>query len=475
MIFNSLEFLLFFPLVAAIYFGMAPRWRWLLLLIASYCFYSYWNNWYLLIILFSTLVDYTTGVQIEKTKNKKGKRMILYASIFLNLGMLFFFKYFNFFFDQIAQLADFFGTSFTGVEHSLALPLGISFFTFQTMSYSIDVYKGRIKAERHIGKYALYVSFFAQLAAGPIERAKSLLPQFHGKFKFDYKRVVEGLQLILWGFFKKLVIADRLSQYVQEVYQNPESYQGATIWLATAFFIIQIFCDFSAYSDMAIGTARILGIKLSLNFGHSPYFETSFTQFWEKWHITLTRWVRDYLYMPLARIFRKPWQRPWLWLVVFLLIGLWHGANWTFMVWGGLNGLYLVFENWWQQKNILNNQGLSDSWLKKGASSVLVFSLTAFSAVFFVADSIPTAFTLLERSMTFSTQNIFLFGEWNFGINGLLILFLEWMHYKMKDQQIYEFLVGWNTFQRWPFYILTLNAILFLSYFSKVDFIYFDF
>ncbi|MFT5165014.1 MAG: alginate O-acetyltransferase complex protein AlgI [Saprospiraceae bacterium] len=342
------------------------------------------------------------------------------------------------------------------------------------MSYSIDVYKGRIAAERHLGKYALYVSFFAQLVAGPIERAKHLLPQFSGRYRFDYQRIVEGLQLILWGFFKKIVIADRLSRYVQEVYQNPDVYQGVTIWIATTFFVFQIFCDFSAYSDIAIGTARILGIKLSLNFGHSPYFETSFIQFWEKWHITLTRWVRDYLYMPLARIFRKPWQRPWLWLLVFLLIGLWHGARWTFVVWGGLNGLYLVVENWMRRNNY-RKQGYPVSRLRKCLSSLTIFSLTAFSAVFFVADSIPEAFTLLNGAVKGSSQSIFLFGEVSFFINLVLILFMEWMHHNMKEKQIYEYLGTKFAWQRWAFYVFMLEAILFLSLTEKVDFIYFNF
>ncbi len=474
MLFNSLEFLVFFPLVAGLYFSLPTRFRWLLLLVSSYSFYYYWNNWYLLVILFSTLIDYWAGIKIEESTNRKKKRLFLQTSIFLNIGLLFFFKYFNFVFDQVALLAEFFGYSISPIEHSLHLPLGISFYTFQTMSYSIDVYKGRIKAEKRIGRYALYVSFFAQLAAGPIERAGKLLTQFHGKFRFDYQRTVEGLQLILWGFFKKIVIADRLNRYVQEVYQNQTDYQGPTIWIATWFFVFQIFCDFSAYSDMAIGSARLLGIKLSLNFGHSPYFSTSFTRFWEKWHITLTTWVRDYLYMPLARRYRKPWQRPWLWFFIFLIIGFWHGANWTFIVWGGLNGLYIVIENWLQRYPALAKIG-GNSIIAKPLYALLIFNLTAFSAVFFISGSISEALTLIEHGCSWSSDSIFLFGEVSFVLNLFFILIMEFMHYKMGDSQIYEYLGRKVLWLRWGFYLFALYAILFFGLPGQVEFIYFDF
>ena len=474
MIFNSLEFLFFLPVVAVLYFSLAARFRWLLLLASSYCFYYYWNNWYLVLILVSTLIDYWAGIKIDESNSKRRKWFFLQWSILLNLGLLFYFKYFNFFNAQIAIVAEWFGIPFTPASHDLTLPLGISFYTFQTMSYSIDVYKGRLKAERHLGRYALYVSFFAQLAAGPIERAGRLLKQFHGQHQFEYKRIREGLQLILWGFFKKIVIADRLSRYVQEVYQNPEAYQGPSIWIATWFFVFQIFCDFSAYSDIAIGTARILGINLSLNFGHSPYFSTSFTQFWEKWHITLTTWVRDYLYMPLARRYRKPWQRPWLWFFVFLIIGLWHGANWTFVVWGGLNGLYLVIENKLQVYPVMRSIGVP-SIIRKIIYAILIFNLTAFSAVFFIADSIGDAFTLLGQSMIWSSDSIFLYGEVSFLANLFFLLFMELMHFKMKDVQIYQYLGKKNWLQRWAFYFFTVYAILFFGLPGQVEFIYFDF
>lgn len=474
MVFNSLEFLVFLPLVAVLYFSLAARFRWLLLLVSSYCFYYYWNNWYLLLILFSTLVDFWAGIKIEGSSKQENKQFFLYCSMVLNLGMLFFFKYFNFFMTQVAFLGDTLGFPHTAVNHTMVLPLGISFYTFQTMSYSIDVYKGRIKAERHLGKYALYVSFFAQLAAGPIERSKKLLPQFHGRFQPDYQRIVEGLQLILWGFFKKVVIADRLGRYVQEVYQNPEIHQGPTIWIATWFFVFQIFCDFSAYSDMAIGSARILGIKLSYNFGYSPYFSTSFTQFWEKWHITLTAWVRDYLYMPLARRFRQPWQRPWLWFLVFLLIGLWHGANWTFIVWGGLNGLYLVIEDKLQsllalQKRIIHPR------IRSVLLGLLIFNLTALSAVFFVSNSIQEAFSVFQRARLWSSETIFLFGEISFVINLFFLACMEWIHYKMGTAQIFEYLSQRKSWQRWAFYLFALYAILFFGLPDRVSFIYFDF
>lgn len=470
MVFNSLEFLVFLPLLAVLYFSIAPRWRWLLLLVSSYSFYYYWNNWYLLLILASTVIDYWAGIQIGKSDRQRVRKLWLYTSILLNVGLLVYFKYFNFFGEQLAGVAGWLGMGFEPPEHYLALPLGISFYTFQTLSYTIDVYKGRLPAERHFGKYALYVAFFAQLAAGPIERAKRLLPQFHGRFQWDYVRIREGLQLLLWGFFKKIAIADRLAQYVQEVYQHPEAHQGPTIWIATAFFVFQIFCDFSAYSDMAIGSARILGIRLSLNFGHSPYFSSSFTTFWEKWHITLTGWIRDYLYMPLARKYRQPWQRPWLWIFVFLVIGLWHGADWTFVVWGGLNGVYLAVESWLSQRGLLF-KGVIGRW----GGAVTIFVLTGFSAVFFIAGSMQQAVLLLQRAVAGSSGTLFLFGEVSFYINLGLLLYMELLHYRMKGRQIYEYLAERPFWHRWAIYLVLLNAILFFGLPGEVEFIYFDF
>jgi alginate O-acetyltransferase complex protein AlgI len=474
MVFNSLEYIVFFPLLVFFYFLTPGKYRFLLLLVSSYSLYYYWNNWYVFLIVFSTLVDYFASILIAQSDEKKVKRRYLLISIVLNLALLSFFKYFNFFSREFADLASLFGYSLNPIQHNLPLPLGISFYTFQTISYTIDVYKGRIPAERHIGKYALYVTFFPQLAAGPIERAGRLIPQFYGRYSFDYQRVVEGLQLILWGFFKKLVIADRMGLYVREVYYNPGEHYGLTVIIATIFFVFQIFCDFSAYSDIAIGSARILGIRLSKNFGHRPYFSKSFQEFWEKWHITLTLWIRDYLYMPLARRYRKKVPAGYLIIFVFLLMGFWHGANWTFVVWGGLHGIYLAVEGWLHRKGLPSEDQMKKPLWQLGGVATVYF-LGLFAIVFFAAPSLGAAFQLLQHAATPRLGEIFLLGEVSFALSLGLLLFLEFMHHLMKEKQIYEYLAEQSTGVRWTLYLLLTYAILFLGVSEQEAFIYFEF
>jgi alginate O-acetyltransferase complex protein AlgI len=340
-LFNSVQFLVFFPLVVALYFATPHRFRWVLLLAASYYFYAAWRAEYLLLIMFSTGVDYVCGLRMGALAQQARRKKWLALSIGTNLGLLFAFKYFNFFSATTRRLLNQFNIFYDVPVFDVLLPVGISFYTFQTLSYSIDVYRGRQKPERHLGIFALYVSFFPQLVAGPIERSSRLLPQFFRQNGFDPERVSSGLRLMLWGFFKKVVIADRLAVYVNAVYGNPAAYDGPTIMLATYFFAFQIYCDFSGYSDIAIGTARVMGYDLMQNF-RRPYFSRSIAEFWQRWHISLSTWFRDYLYIPLGGN-RVDWWRWYLnLLVVFLVSGLWHGAALTFVVWGGLHGLYLV-------------------------------------------------------------------------------------------------------------------------------------
>jgi alginate O-acetyltransferase complex protein AlgI len=355
-LFNSIEFLLFFPVVVAIYFATPQRYRWALLLAASYYFYASWKPEYLLLIIASTLVDYGCGLRMGSIAGKARRKKWLLVSLTSNLGLLFAFKYFNFFNESARAVFDRFNIFYDVPAFDLLLPVGISFYTFQTLSYSIDVYRGRQRPERHLGIFALYVSFFPQLVAGPIERSTHLLPQFFQPHRFEYDRVTSGLRLVLWGFFKKVVVADRLALYVNAVYNDPSAHTGPTILLATYFFAFQIYCDFSGYSDIAIGTARVMGYDLMQNF-RRPYFARSISEFWSRWHISLSTWFRDYLYIPLGGN-RVP---RWRWYVnlfaVFLISGLWHGANWTFVVWGALHGTYLIVglvtsdarERFWQR------------------------------------------------------------------------------------------------------------------------------
>ena len=340
MLFNSFGFLFFFPTVAVVFYWLPPRVRWLHLLLASCVFYMAFIPAYLLVLLFTIAVDYAAGLLIEDARGQR-RRYYLALSLAANLGILAVFKYYDFFGDNLNA-----GLAALGVPAHLpllrlVLPIGLSFHTFQAMSYTIEVYRGRQRAERHFGLYALYVLFFPQLVAGPIERPQQLLPQFRRVRAFDYARVASGLRLMGWGLFKKVVVADRLSVLVSAVYGAPSHFRGLPLLAATVFFAVQIYCDFSGYSDLAVGTARVLGFDLMRNFDR-PYFARSIGEFWRRWHISLSRWFRDYVYRPLggsqagvARGYRNV-------LLVFLLSGLWHGANWTFLAWGALHGSYLV-------------------------------------------------------------------------------------------------------------------------------------
>lgn len=343
MLFNSFNFLIFLPIVLTSYYLLAHKHRWKLVLLASYYFYGSWNPWYLGLILLSTVIDFKAALEIHKSNNKKVRKRWLSASIVTNLGILFTFKYFNFFIDSFQSLLDQSGIYISPVYLDVLLPVGISFYTFQTISYTIDVYKGRIEPEQSLGHFALFVSFFPQLVAGPIERAGDLLPQFKKKASVSIGDIHTGINRILYGFFKKLVIADRLGFYVDNVYSDISGSPALTIFLASFFFLIQVYCDFSGYSDIAIGTARLLGIRLTINFSR-PFLSTSFAEYWQRWHISLSNWVRDYIYIPLggsrvsnSRLYANIFMS-------FVIMGLWHGASWTFALWGVMHGGLLVAE-----------------------------------------------------------------------------------------------------------------------------------
>ena len=341
MLFHSLSYLVFFPLVVAGYFVFPARWRWAFLLAASYYFYASWKPAYLLLIVASTLVDYVIGLRLGAEERPRRRRGWLIASLTVNLGLLFAFKYLNFFSGALGDAFRDLGIFVDVPQLDVLLPVGISFYTFQTISYSVDVYWRAREPERHLGRFALYVSFFPQLVAGPIERSTRLLPQFRRPTRLEWERLESGLGLILWGLFKKMVIADRAAQIVDAVYAHPNDFGGATLLIATYAFAFQIYGDFSGYSDIAVGSARVLGFDLMENFNR-PYWATSIGDFWRRWHISLSTWFRDYLFIPLGGS-RVGWRRRILNIViVFLLSGLWHGANWTFLLWGAFHGLLLL-------------------------------------------------------------------------------------------------------------------------------------
>jgi alginate O-acetyltransferase complex protein AlgI len=402
MIFNSIEFILFFILVTSLYFTLPHNKRWLLLLISSCYFYMAFVPIYILILGFTIVIDYYAGILIENAAGKK-RKLFLMLSLVANIGVLAVFKYWNFIAENFSFLLKGFGMESPLPYLSILLPIGLSFHTFQAMSYTIEVYRGHQKAERHFGLYSLYVMFYPQLVAGPIERPQNLLHQFREQHHFEYERVVEGLKEMLWGFVKKIVVADRLSLYVNAVYNNADHHNGVTLIMATVFFAFQIYCDFSGYSNIAIGAAKVMGFNLMTNFKR-PYFSSSIAEFWKRWHISLSTWFRDYLYITLGG--NKVSVPRWYFnlFFVFLVSGLWHGANWTFIIWGALNGFYLVFALITQgtRDKINKMLGLTKFPLVHRWIQILItFVLTCFAWVFFRANNLNDALLIIKKMGTF--------------------------------------------------------------------------
>lgn len=398
MLFNSVAFLIFFPVVTTAYFLLPHRFRWILLLAASCYFYMAFIPEYILILAVTITVDYFAGLGLEKFEGPQ-KRWILLTSILTNIGMLAFFKYFNFANENLAMLAKFIGWNYPLHTLAIILPIGLSFHTFQSLSYTIEVYRGHQKAERHFGYLALYVMYYPQLVAGPIERPQNILHQLHTEQHFDYQRVTDGLKWMTWGMFKKVVIADRMVLFVNPVYNNPTHYNGPALVFATLAFAIQIYCDFSGYSDIALGSAQVMGVRLMKNFSH-PYFARSISEFWQRWHISLSTWFRDYLYIPLGgnRVTKSRWAFNLL--ITFLISGLWHGANWTYVIWGILHGFYLIVS---ELTLPVWNKGLAFTRLDKFpelttlVSILTTFSLVSFAWIFFRAASLSDALYIISH------------------------------------------------------------------------------
>lgn len=394
MIFNSLDFLIFLPVVFFSYWLIGPKNLFsqnVLLLISSYFFYSWWDYRFLGLIVISTVVDYFTGHLIYDSKKDTQKKFYLAISVICNLTILGFFKYYNFFAESFVDLVSIVGyTIHNKWTLNIILPVGISFYTFQTMSYSFDIFRGEMKPTKSFINFAAFVSFFPQLVAGPIERARHLLPQIEIKRKFKYREIIKGLRLVVWGMFKKVVVADSLASYVNVFYSNHNDFTGLPSLVAILFFTFQIYLDFSGYSDIAIGTARLFGIKLNRNF-NLPYISKSVSEFWKRWHISLSSWFRDYLYIPIGgsrvnqiKIYRNL-------MITFIVSGLWHGANYTFIVWGGINGLLLISEQYFQKLNL-------NLKIPKTFSIIQTFLITNVAWVFFRSENLKQAIEILKGS-----------------------------------------------------------------------------
>jgi D-alanyl-lipoteichoic acid acyltransferase DltB (MBOAT superfamily) len=476
MLFNSVHFVLFFLVVTAAYFGLPHRRRWLLLLTASCYFYMCFIPVYLLILGFTIGVDYWAGIRIEANTGRR-KRYWLLASLLANLSVLAVFKYYNFINDNISALLNGFGYTNHIPELGLLLPVGLSFHTFQAMSYTIEVYRGRQQAERNFGIFSLYVLFYPQLVAGPIERPQHLLHQFYEQHRFELNRVAEGLKLILWGFFMKLVVADRLALYVDAIYSNPERHSSISLITATVFFAFQIYADFAGYSNIAIGSARVMGFKLMTNFNR-PYFSKSIAEFWKRWHISLSTWFRDYLYIPLGgrRVAVPRWYLNLL--VVFLVSGLWHGASWNFIIWGGLNGLFLLatiaaapWTGKLRRQLIASGQGRLYTLLQ----ILITFGLICITWVFFRAATLSDAWLILQRICTAGGP---LFADWSAVMLYSLgaILFLVAVEYKDEFHRgSLSFMNHRLAVVRYGTYTTLIMAILLFGVFDGGQFIYFQF
>lgn len=400
MLFNSFSYVLFFPVVCLLYFAIPFRWRTAFLLLASYYFYMCWRWEYVVLIMVQTEINFLCGLRMERARTPVGRSALLLAAIILTLAILFFFKYYNFINDAIGSVFAFLKAPYHIPPLDILLPIGISFHTFQSLGYIIDVYREKIPVERSFMKFALFVSFFPLLVAGPIERANHLLPQLERIHRFDVARLSSGLKLMLWGFFKKVVIADRLADYVNQIYDHPADFSGSTLALATYFFAFQIYCDFSGYSDIAIGSARVLGFDLMQNF-NLPYLSRSISDFWQRWHISLSTWFRDYLYFPLggSRVSEARWAVNIL--IVFMVSGLWHGASWVFVIWGGLHGMYYLMEKGLApySQALCSRLHLPEK-IQALFQVLLTFHLVLVAWVFFRASSVLEALFILKRMLT---------------------------------------------------------------------------
>ena len=482
MLFNSIDFAIFLPLTFILYWLLSNKkliFQNLLIVICSYIFYGWWDWRFLSLIIFSTIVDYSVGISLSRTEIKLKRQLLLWTSIVVNIGFLAFFKYYNFFLDNFLEAFSFFGSDINASSLNIILPVGISFYTFQTLSYTIDVYRKQINPTKDIVAFSAFVSFFPQLVAGPIERAKNLLPQFYQQRVFSNDAARDGLKQILWGLFKKIVIADNCAVFANMIFDNHLAYSGSTLFLGSIFFAFQIYGDFSGYSDIAIGTSRLFGFNLKPNFAF-PYFSRDIGEFWRRWHISLSTWFRDYLYIPLGGSQGNKWVTTRNIILVFTVSGFWHGANWTFIFWGFINAvlfLPLILTN--RNRKYITNDGATVASFKpfELLRMVNTFILVCFTWIFFRAENLDHAFSIIAKIFSYSifTSPIPTGLESSYTTLALLVVFIliEWMGrtslYAIQD--VTNILV--NPF-RWIFYLALVFAILFLGGEGQ-QFIYFQF
>ena len=476
MLFNSLEFAVFVPIIFILYwsFRSSLSVQNYILLIAGYVFYGWWDYRFLSLIFISSFIDYIISLRLSKTDVIRSRKLLLAASIVLNLGMLGFFKYFNFFTQEFSRVFTFFGASIEGIALDIILPVGISFYTFQTMSYTIDVYRRKMEPTKDIVAFLTFVNFFPQLVAGPIERASDLLPQFLKKREFDYAHASDGMRQILWGLFKKIVIADNCAVIVNEIFLNYETQSGSTLFMGSVLFAFQIYGDFSGYSDIAIGTSRLFGFNLKKNFNF-PYFSRDFAEFWRRWHISLSSWFKDYLYIPLGGSRGTLFKTIRNTLIIFVVSGFWHGANWTFILWGLLNALYfipvLLSRRDGVRSAIVAENSLFPSF-KEAWQLALTFFLTCIAWVFFRAESVDVAFGYLKNIFSadlFSLPNVPSF------IVLILIGFVlvEWFQRKKEHGLAFQ-PTKTSKVARWSIYYGVVFLILWYTG-EPQEFIYFKF
>jgi D-alanyl-lipoteichoic acid acyltransferase DltB (MBOAT superfamily) len=482
MLFNSIEFAIFLPLVFVIYWFVIAKklfFQNLFIVIASYFFIGWWDWYVLLIISFTTILNYTFGLAIGNNDYKSKRKFLLWLSILSNLSILAVFKYYNFFIDNFIIAFTFLGHNAKLESINLVLPVGISFYTFQTMSYTIDVFRKKIEPTKDIIAFSAFISFFPQLIAGPIERASNLLPQCMRQRAFDYRLAVDGMRQILWGLFKKVVIADNCAEYANLIFGAPENYSGSTLLLGAFFFAIQIYGDFSGYSDIAIGTARLFGFDLMRNFAF-PYFSRNIAEFWKRWHISLSTWFRDYVYIPLGGSRSSTIIKIRNTFIIFLLSGFWHGANWTFICWGILNALYyLPLLLTGKNRNDLSivAEGKILPSLSETLKILFTFTLTVFAWIFFRSDSVGDAFAYISGILSPSLLTIPYFTGIGLLLPFTVILFsfitIEWLG-REHSHCLSKFALSWPRQLRWAFYYLLIFVIFWYSG-KQQEFIYFQF
>lgn len=478
MLFNSLNFAIFLPIVFILYWFFTKneiKKQNFVLLVASYFFYGCWDYRFLFLLAFSTFLDYFTGIKIFNSSNTRERKIWLFISVFINLGLLGVFKYYNFFVESFGHLLEGFSLQPHFTTLNVILPVGISFYTFHGLSYVFDIYYGKLTPTKNFVDYSLFVSFFPLLVAGPIERAHHFLPQIQSSRQFDYSKAIDGLRQILWGLFKKIVIADTCATHANIIFENYGNYSGSTLVIGAFLFAFQIYCDFSGYSDIALGTARLFGFELLRNFAY-PYFSRDIAEFWRRWHISLSSWFRDYLYFPLGGSKVGKWKRIRNTFIIFLVSGFWHGANWTFIVWGLLHAIYflpLLLLN----KNRNNLTIVAQGKLLPGTKDVLniltTFTITVFAWIFFRSNTLPDAFNYVSRifsSSMFHSPEIFP------KIVFLLIAFflvIEWIG-REHQYSIAHLGLRWPTMVRWGFYCFLIISIISFTG-NEQQFIYFQF